>query len=267
MKKKYLPVVVVGIIMVLSVIIYFVRSARIKDLPDILKDDRLSVLIDSGEHGFTKDSLKVYGFQYEIIKSFSNSIGVELVVINEENTRDGIAELTNGECDVLVSLRPVVNDSTLPIRYLTPIISTRLMLAQRKDSTDKCMIAKQYELDQDTITLMPNSPYTMRLKALSEEVAADITIQEADQGSLDNMIRMVSENKCRYTVCPEYLSGNLMKRYPNVDIHLPLSYKQDLSWSVNQQSVALYEKLNAFLQEFVLTPEYQRLCQRYFIDK
>ncbi|MPN42675.1 Membrane-bound lytic murein transglycosylase F [bioreactor metagenome] len=114
---------------------------------------------------------------------------------------------------------------------------------------------------------MPNSPYTMRLKALSEEVAADITIQEADQGSLDNMIRMVSENKCRYTVCPEYLSGNLMKRYPNVDIHLPLSYKQDLSWSVNQQSVALYEKLNAFLQEFVLTPEYQRLCQRYFIDK
>lgn len=264
MKKKYLPALLAGIIIIISAIVYFGRTAGIRDLPEILKDGRLSVLIESGEHGFTKDSMKVYGFQYEMIKRFSNAIGVELVVINEENTKDGIAELTEGKCDVLVSLRPIVNDSTLPVRYFKPIISTRLMLVQRKDSVGNHQIFKQYELDNDTITLMQNAPYTPRLKDLSEEMAANIFLHEVDRENLDEMIRMVSENKCTYTVCPEYLAKSLINRYPNIDISVPLSFKEDLSWSVNSYSVALHERLSIFLDEFVGSPEYFSLYQKYF---
>lgn len=257
----------VGIIVILSAVIFFAGRSGKRDLPEILKDGRLYVLVESGEHGFTKDSLKVYGFQYEIIKLFSNSIGAELVVINEENTKDGIRELTRGKCDVLVSLRPIENDTTLPVRYFLPIISTRLMLVQQKDSTGKSMISKQYELDNDTIMLMPNSPYISRLQDLSEEMAATISLQEVEKESLSDMVKMVSENECKYTVCPEYLVPKLTSRYPNVDITLPLSYKQDLSWCVNAHSVKLYEKLNSFLHEFVVTSEYQRLYQQYFVSK
>jgi membrane-bound lytic murein transglycosylase F len=264
MKKKNLVALIIGISLVLSIVIYFGRKVVINDLPDILEDGRLSVLIENGEHGFTRDSLKVYGFQYEMIKSFSNSIGVELVVINEEDIKDGMTELTKGKCDVLVSLRPVVNDSTLPVRYLIPIISTRLMLVQRTDSMGKKQINKQYELDKNTLTLKVNSLYMERLKDLSGEVAAEISFQQVAKKTLDDMVRMVSEEKCDYTVCPEYLAGRLTKRYPNIDISLPLSFKQDLSWSVNRHSAVLYEQLNSFLEDFVLSPEYQRLYQQYF---
>jgi membrane-bound lytic murein transglycosylase F len=264
MKKKNLAALIVGLIVVLFLIIYFGRRIVINDLPDILEDGRLSVLIESGEHGFTKDSLKVYGFQYEIIKNFSNSLGVELVVINERDIRDGMTELTKGKCDVLVSLRPVMNDSTSSVRYLLPIISTRLMLVQRKDTAGKLMITKQYELDKDTITLMPNSPCMSRLNDLSDEVAAEIYYQEIKQKSVDDMVRLVSENNFTYTVCPEYLTKRLMSRYPNVDLSVPLSFKEDLSWSVNKYSVALHERLNIFLDEFVGSPEYWSLYQKYF---
>jgi len=264
MKKKNLAALVVGLIVVLSLIIYLGRKIVINDLPDILEDGRLSVLIESGEHGFTKDSLKVYGFQYEIIKAFSNSLGVELLVINERNTRDGITQLMKGKCDVLVSLRPVINDSTCSVRYLMPIISTRLMLVQRKDTAGKLMITNQYELDKDTITLLPNCPYMPRLKDMSDEVAADIYYQEIKQRSVDDMVRLVSANKYTYTVCPEYLTLSLMSRYPNVDMSVPLSFKEDLSWSVNKYSVALHERLNIFLDEFVGSPQYWSLYQKYF---
>jgi membrane-bound lytic murein transglycosylase F len=267
MKKKYLAALIVGLLVVLSLIIYVGRSIVINDLSDILEEGRLSVLIETGEHGFTKDSLKVYGFQYEIIKSFSNSIGVELVVINEKNTKDGTTELMKGKCDVLVSLRPVINDSTIPVKYLVPIISTRLMLVQRKDTVGKILINKQYELDSDTITLMQHSPYLPRLKDMSDEVAAEIYYHEIEQGSLDDMVRLVSENKYTYTICPEYLTFSLMSRYPNVDMSVPLSFKQDLSWSVNNYSVALHERLNIFLDEFIGSSEYWSLYQQYFADK
>lgn len=268
MKKmnKYLPALVLVLIVILSTIFYYLKENVRKDLPEIIKDGRLTVLIETGEHGFTRDSMKVYGFQYEIIKAFSDSIGVELLVINEDNSKDGITSLKRGECDMLVSLRPVITDTALSIRSLIPIITTRLMLVQNIDGTGKKMINKQYELDKDTITLILNSPYVDRINDLSEEIAAEITLKEVEHVSLDDIVKMVVDNQYTYTVCPEYLAPNLKRRYPTIDISLPLSFRQDLSWIVNRNSNELQARLNKFLEEFKSSPQFQLLYNQYFLD-
>ncbi len=262
--KRIIILLIAGIFMLVLSLIWFGRVQGIKDLPEILEEGRLSVLIESGEHGFTRDSVKVYGFQYEIIRRFSDSIGVELLVINQKKTKDGIADLTKGKCDVLISLRPILNDTTHALRYLMPIISTRLMLVQKMDSIGKLSIRKQYELDGVVIAMMSNSPYLSRMNNLSEELAAEILFEEMSVGSLDEMVRLVSENKISYTICPEYLAEKFMDRYPNVDIKLPLSFKQDFSWSVNRHAPELHQRLNDFLAEFVHSPDYWSLYQKYF---
>lgn len=58
-----------------------------------------------------------------------------------------------------------------------------------------------------------------------------------------------------------------MDRYPDMDISLPLSFKQDLSWSVNKHAAKLHQRLNDFLEEFVGSPEYWSLYQKYFSTK
>ena len=262
--KRSIVLIIIGILLLALGLLWLGRAQSIKDLPEILEEGRLSVLIESGEHGFTRDSLKVYGFQYEIIRRFSDSIGVELLVINQKNTKDGIVDLAKGKCDVLVSLRPILNDTTNGLRYLMPIISTRLMLVQKKDSIGKLPIRKQYELDGVVIAMMKHSPYLSRMKNLSEELAADLYIESINIGSLDEMVRLVSEDKINYTICPEYLAAKLMDRYPDIDINLPLSFKQDFSWSVNKQAVKLHQQLNNFLEEFKNSPEYWSLYHKYF---
>ena len=37
-------------------------SSTIRDLPEIIEDARLSVLIEPGEHGLVRDSSQAYGF-------------------------------------------------------------------------------------------------------------------------------------------------------------------------------------------------------------
>lgn len=255
---------IISAILIIVLLIWSGKKNHVRDLPDIMEEGRLSVLIESGEHGFTRDSVHVYGFQYELIRKFSDSLGVELVVINQGKTRDGMKELKTGECDVLVSLRPVMVDSVKSVVSLNPILSTRLMLVQQKDSTGQVFVHKQYELDDDSITVMKNSPFITRLGYLAEELAINLIIDEVTVDSPDEIIRFVNDKQIKYTICPEYLTGRFSSRYTKVDFSLPLSFKQDLTWTVNKQSPELQKRLNAFLNGYIGTAEFISLYNKYF---
>ena len=251
---------------VVIVIIFLIVSPRraATDLNGIIERGRLSVLIESGEHGLSRDSQLVQGFQYEIIKRFADTLGLELVLINQQEVKNGIDELNKGNCDVLVSLKPIINDTTSTVMYLRPIVSTRLMLVQKKDSTGVATVRYQYPLDGESIAVMMNSAYIPRLEQLSQELAIDLKIDEQKIASLDKMVSGVATGNLSFAVCPEYLAEKLMKRYPGVDISLPLSFQEQLSWSVDRRSVQLYERLNAFLEQLIVSPDYGKLYQKYF---
>ncbi|GAB1415902.1 hypothetical protein MASR2M117_13080 [Paludibacter sp.] len=262
MNKRTSILIIVGF--TLLVLLFFIfKTKKIRDLADVMSEGRLSVLVESGVHGFTRDSTKVYGFQYELIKKFTDSLGVELVLINLENKIDCLSELESGECDVLVSLRPIIVDSTSNIISLAPILSTRLMLVQHKADSSK-LIENQYELNEDTITVLEESPYINRLMYLSDEVAINYTINMVSNNNLDELIRLVNEGKIKYTVCPEYLSESFKKRYQNVDFSMPLSMKYDFSWCVNKNSPELRERMNQFINDIVNTSDFKLLFNKYF---
>lgn len=241
------------------------RSYQHQDLPDILNDGRLTVLIESGEHGFSRDSAKVYGFQYEIIRKYANQLGVELLVINHHGYTHGDKELKNGRCDVLVSLRPLLTDTLDRIVSLNPILSTRLMLVQKVDSLGNNPIRYQFELKNRTLHVMNDSPYLQRLNELSEEVAAPMHVVEVKVASLDEMVQKVNNGEIEFTISPEYLAYKFESRYPGINIRLPLSFRENLSWMVHKNHPLLAESLNQFIDSFILTKEFDDLYRRYFI--
>ncbi len=249
-------------------ILFWIIRGRLvshRDLDQILADERLIVLIESGQHGFSRDSAKVYGFQYEILRRFADEIAVELLVINEHGYNGGLNELNKGRCDVLVTLMPVVRDSLSDFVSLRPIISTRLMLVQKPDSMGIVPVRYQYQLHGESVYVKSGSPFTNRLNDLSEEVAALIDIVEVKSVSLDELVRKVYNEEINFTVCPEYLTARLARRYPGLDFSVPLSFRDELSWVVHKKSKQLHERLNEFLENFMISDDYAELYSRYFI--
>jgi len=53
-------------------------------------------------------------------------------------------------------------------------------------------------------------------------------------------------------------------RYADVDFSVPLSFKQDLTWTVNKKSPELQKRLNAFLDGFIGTAEFATIYNKYF---
>ncbi len=263
MKKTILLSIALSVGM-LVLVFFLTRHQGDRELEDILQQGRLTVLIESGEHGFTRDSLKVAGFQYEIIKRYADQLGVEMVILQEPDHQRGTAKLIQGECDIIVSLQPLVFDTTKAITSLVPLMQSNLMLVQLPDSTGKRVIRTQHQLDQQLVSLTKASPYRQLIERMAYDLAIEPFIQETVYTNIDVLIMAVAAGDIDYTVCPEYLVKRLSLRYPQVDMSLPLTFHLDLGWTTRRNAVELQKSVNAFLSELVASPEYQVLLEKYF---
>lgn len=256
-----MAIVIIGIVVWIRI-----SSGRIHDLPEIVDSGRLTVVTEGGSMGFalTKDS--VFGFQYEIIKAFADSLGVELQISEQNDTKKAIEGLKTGEYDIVANVVPVTTEYTEGVVFTKTLISTRQILVQRipTDSLQKNIISRQYELANDTVFVPYNSVYKMRIKHLSDEIAETIHIIEVKDVSTETMVRLVSEGKIKNTICSEQLANKLKRQYLNIDISLPVGFTQDHGWVVNAESKKLMEKLNDFLSDFIGSSAYWELYRKYY---
>lgn len=265
MKKRIL---VSGLIVLalLVVLLVFSRRKLQRDLDEIINDGRITVLIDSGEHGFTRDSSKVAGFQYEVVKMFADELGVELVILQEPDLEKGNKELIKGDCDIVVSLQPLVTDSTLGYVSVYPLIETNLMLVQLPDSAGKLPVSVQYDLHKRTISLVKGSPFRRLIDNLAEDMAIEPVINETENLNLDAMMQSLVQKKDSFTVCPDYLARRMIKKYPDLNFSVPLTFYLQLAWTVRDNSPILKERLDAFTSQFVGTAQYWSLYATYFTN-
>lgn len=256
-----------GVVAVLVIVIFsWIASFKIHDLEDVVDSGRLIVVTDSSSIGFAVNKDSVYGFQYEIIKAFADSLGVELEISEQNDVQKSIEDLKKGNYDIVANLIPMTSDLKVGVLFSKPILSSRQVLVQRlpADSLQPMPVRKQYELANDTIYVPYNSVYKMRIENLADEIADSIHILEVKNVSVETMVRMVSLGRIKNTICSAQLAEKLKRQYPNIDITLPIGFTQEHAWVLNTNSPDLAAKLNEFLSDFVGSSTYWELYRKYF---
>ena len=268
LRRKTQIEIVVGTIAVLFACILLIYSLnkKVHDLPDILKSGRITVLTDGSSIGFSKKDGNVSGFQYELIKAFADSLGVELVISEENDLKNGIDALKTGDYDLIAMMVPVTTEWKKDVILSTPILTSRQVLVQqlKPDSVPAKIISKHHQLNNDTIYISGNSPFKMRLLHLSDEIAGTIHIEEMKGLNAEQMVRLVSEGKIKNTICDELFALKLKKEYPNLDISVPIGFEQQQAWILNPKSKKLQEKLDEFLSDFIGTTAYWNIYRKYY---
>jgi membrane-bound lytic murein transglycosylase MltF len=266
-KKIQTGIIIASIILMSGFIIWYHHIKNyVHDLPGIEESGRLSVLTDSSRMGFVSKGDSIYGFQYEIVKAFADSLGLELVITNQCDMNVCMKDLKSGDYDILANLIPVTSEWKKDALFTIPLFTSRQVLIQRIDTakTNKKQITNHYQLLNDTIYIQYHSPYKMRLEHLSNEIAGTIHIIELKDLNSEQMVRMVSEGKIKYTICDEQFAKQLKIRYPNIDISLPVGFEQQLAWAVHKKSPLLLARLNAFLTDFIGSTAYWDIYRKYY---
>ncbi len=268
MDKRLKIGISIGVVILLIGAIFLFRHVHQQkhDLKGIMESGRLTVVTESSSSGLLVKGDTISGFQYEIIKAFADSLGVELVVTEQNDIKKCVEGLKDGDYDLIANFIPTTTQWKNELLYSNPIFTSHQVLVQYliSDSSTVNLLRKQTQLVNDTVYIAANSPNKILLEHLSNDIAAPIHILEMKNMNAEKLVRMVAEGKIKNTICEVKLAERFKNQYGNIDINMPIGFAQQQVWAVPIRSVKLLEKLNAFLYDFVGSSDYWKIYSKYY---
>ena len=258
-----------GVLTMFVIVVLLVKngidSDKFRDFEKIIHSGELRVVSENSSIGFNLEKDSISGFQYEILKIFADSLGLELDISIKNDLNNCIDDLNKGKYDIIAKFVPITTEWNDAVLFSEPLLISRQMLVQRITEGKKTgAVEHQYQLADDSIFIPLHSPHKMRLQHLSDEIADTIYIVELENQNSETLAALVSEGKIQNTICHEQLSRKFTRQYSNLDASIPVSLSQPYGWIVNEESEELLKELNHFLSGFIGSLEYWNLYRKYY---
>jgi membrane-bound lytic murein transglycosylase F len=243
------------------------------DLDEIRKRGKLIAVTDFNSTDYFIYKGEPMGFNYELLKSFSDFIGIDLEIIAENSIGRAIDMVTTGEADLLAFGLTDGSPEKSDIIFTKPVDETRQVLVQRKphnwhklknDLVDKQLIRSQQDLAEKTVYVQEKSPHEQRFAEMRKETGIRVNIIPVPYES-EKLIQHVAKGVIDYTVCDENVAMVNATYYPDIDVTTPVSSFQGLSWGVRRaNSENLLGELNRWISVYKNTTSYSILYAKYF---
>ena len=234
------------------------------DLSFIRQRDTLIVLTMNSAISYYEYRGEPMGFQYELARQFADSLGVKLKIQIAPNVPDMVQMLSENKGDLIAYPVPLKKEYKEDVIYCGEEVITHQVVVQRKQQGKKPL--------KNVTELIGKEVYAQqgrhldRLINLDKELGGGILIREADSDSLsiEDLLRQVSEGKIDYAVCDNDVAKLNKTYYPNLNIHLSISFDQRASWAVRKSSPELAKAANRWQSTHATSARYKASSRRYF---
>ncbi|MFW5708359.1 MAG: transglycosylase SLT domain-containing protein [Bacteroidota bacterium] len=243
------------------------------DLPAILERGVLKATTDYNSTNYFVYRGQPMGFHLELLRLFSQHIGVELeIFVTNDLSENFSCLLTEGECNIIAMDLTVTRSRRERLAFTEPHSQTRQVLIQRRPENwyhmrsseiEDYLVRSQLDLAGKTIHVHRNSSHLVRLANLMEEIGDTIYIIETDHEP-ETLIEKVANGEIDYTVSDEHVAQVNQTYYANIDVQTPLSFPQNLSWAVRHDTPLLKAAIDEWMEDFRKSRQYANLYARYF---
>ncbi len=251
-----------------------VEEVEVKhDLPAILEQGVLKATTDYNSTNYFVYRGQPMGFHLEMLKLFTQHIGVDLELFVSNDLQENFACLmAQNECDLIAMDLTVTRQRRNLLDFTEPHSQTRQVLIQRRPEDwynmrsteiEDQLIRSQLDLARKTIHVQKNTSFMVRLDNLMDEIGDTIYIVEVEDET-EQLIERVANGEIEYTVSDEHVAMVNQTYYPNIDIQTPLSFSQNLSWAVRHDTPLLKEAIDEWMRKFKQTRQYANLYAKYF---
>lgn len=251
-----------------------IQAPSHRDFSEIYRSGELRVIVEDNKMSYFTiqcDSVvecdTLGGLQVKMVEEFARKHGLNVTFTNERDLGKAMEMLDADEVDVLVWHIPVYNDMKEKISYTIPVFTSRQKLIQRKKSKNSLdttlFITNQLDLAEKQVFIVPGSIFKQRLEHLQHEIGDTIFLREIPGSNDDMLFRMVNDTLIDYSVCDEFVARVLQKEYPDVDMSTAVSFTQNYSWGVSPSTPALLDSLNAWLEVYLESKEYNKIYRKY----
>ncbi len=248
-----------------------------KDLDSILEEGKLKAFVAYDATSYFLYKGNPMGFEYELLKKYSDHIGVELEVIPIKNMDSVFVDLKTGVADIAAANLTITEERLIKSDFTHPVLTTQQVLIQRrpenwrkmkKSELKKELLQSPLDLVGKTVTVSKGSSFYSRIKSLSNEIGGKINISTVSgEVSMEELIEQVSSQEIKYTVADKNLAIVSQWQYPNIDASLTISLDQNIAWSTRKNSTELTNSINEWLISYQKTKHFKILFNKYFKNR
>lgn len=237
-----------------------------RDYAQIMEEGVLNVVTDYNSIGYFVSGDTTSGFQLEMVQALERAWGIQVNLFLENSLEDNLHGLFDHRYDLIARSIPVNTELKEQIAFTIPITLNKQVLVQRKalynDSIEP--IRQHLDLARRTIHVPAESPAILRLTNLAREIGDTIYIEENPMYEVEQLVIMVAAGDIDFTLCDEKVALRLAESLPEIDVETDISFTQLESWAVREDSPALLDSVNRWLDRFKNSREFQEIFSRYY---
>ncbi|MBQ8442837.1 MAG: transporter substrate-binding domain-containing protein [Bacteroides sp.] len=269
--NKYLKYGIMGVIAVALSALFFTPNGQEalvdsrRNYEAIVQSGTLRAVTEYNSISYHAKEDTVDGLHYELLQAFAKEKGLAAEITPEMSIEKRMEGLKNGTFDILANNVLISSDRTDSMLYTHPILTSRQLLIQRKakDENDSTHISSLLELANKTVHVVEGSPSIYRIQHLSNEIGDTIYIKEIEKYGQEQLLAMVANGDIDYAICDEGIARKAINDLPQLDIDTAISFSQFYSWGVYHNNTELLDSLNAWLDRYKQTPDFQKLMKKY----
>lgn len=268
--KGKLPILISLLILVLSLMWLVGRCSRSNENTIARQirhygGDTISVAIEMSPTSYAFSGDTATGFDYEMLQAISKEHGIPMVFQPFAPINYALNGLRAGDFDIVVANVPASEDLKKNFCLTNDVFVDRQVLVRRKSETNDSTTGHplQMSLLGDTVWIADSSPFRNRLSNLSHELGDTIYIKSSPEYTSEHLVLLTALGEIRQAVVNESIAKRLAADYPDLDITTPISMTQFQPWIVNCDKISLRDSLNSWIEQYKLTPDYNRLVEKY----
>jgi len=241
------------------------KQVEVRDLDEIKESGEIKAVTLYNSTSYFHYKEDTLGYEYELIKDFANTQGLKLSVIIAKDSEELIEIIKNGDADVAAYPVFISNELQEEVLFCGHEELTYQVLVQRNNLGDTLLRDVTNLIGKD-IHIRANTKYSQRIKNLNAEIGGGINIHEITNDTIttEDLIEMVSKGEIAYTVSDDNIAKLNKTYFWNIDIRMPISFKQRSSWIVNKNCTQLAEAINEWASNTEGERTYKATVKRYF---
>lgn len=263
-----------------------------RDLADIKKGGTLTVLAPYNSTTYFIYKGEPLGYEYELLQSFAKSEGLELKMVVVADAKSLFPILNSGEGDIVANRLVPTPDSQTDVSFTSALYRTEPVLVQQGAAPEKAgkgtekvlnpgaadqspavdiqarLVTRPAQLSGQTVTLPEQSPYGRTLVEVSDEISGEIHVIEiGGQVQDEALAEKVAKGEVQFTVMQKNLADLKEAEFKNLKVRPILSKSHSVAWAVRKNSPDLLNALNKWIDEKQNGSFFDKLYQKYFIDR
>ena len=232
------------------------------ELERIKEEGVLRVITRNSPSTYFQDRNGEAGFEYELVKRFASTLGVELQIETADNIDDIFSRLNRPGGPALAAAGLVASEGRQELARFTRSyldVTTQVVYhsGQRRPTSPKDLIGKR-------ILVLKGSSQAEKLASLQVEYP-ELRYDESDAVEVVDLLRMVDEGQIDLTLVESNEMSMNQVYFSNIRAGFDVGEQNSLAWVVAKgEDDSLLKAADAFLEQAQQNGTLQRLRERYY---